>query len=737
MINTILICTMSLNFGGAETHILELCIDLKSRGHKVVVASSGGVYVPVLEAAGITHYEIPMDKREIPAMIKSYFMLKKVIKKEKPDIVHAHARIPGFICGFLRKTMRFPFVTTAHGVFDVSGSLRYLTNWGQKTIAVSEDIKDYLINNYGLSASDICTTINGIDTVKFSPESPTGDLRGELGISGGSPVLCNVSRLDTEACIVSRQLIELAPELEKKLPDIQLIIVGGGDSYDELCEKAALSNAATGKNTVIMTGWRTDISAIVSLCDVFVGVSRAALEAMALEKPCVLSGSQGFMGLLTPDNWQQSAATNFCCRGYVMSTQELLLNELFAFFRDISEEERLRLGAFTRKQVERDYSVRRMTDDCLNTYNSVRKTKYNVLMSGYYGYGNAGDEAILQSIHKSIEGIGGDVSVTVLSNSPENTKARYGCNAVKRFNALDVFRAILRCDVLVSGGGSLLQDYTSTRSLIYYLMIMRAARFLGKKVMVYANGVGPVSKKANRKRVKKAVEHADLVTLRDPSSYDELKKMGIRRNDVVVTADPVFLLPRDSKADPAPILEAAGLPDNTPYVVVSVRDWPEAGSFSQEVAALCDYTSKKYGAAIVLLAMQSARDSGISNQVANFMSGGAYVLDGSYSTSELMGIFGGAEFVFAMRFHALIFAAKMKVPFAAIIYDPKVAAYTELLKMPGAGSVSCFLASEAEHAADYIAENREKLSKILEEKSTELEALAKHDTELLFGLLQQ
>ena len=737
MINTILICTMALDIGGAETHILELSLDLKSRGYRVIVASNGGVYVPLLEEAGITHYAIPMDRREIPAMLKSYFMLKKVIKKEKPDIVHAHARIPGFICGLLRKTIRFPFITTAHGVFDVSGSLRYLTNWGQKTIAVSEDIKEYLIKNYGMPEADIYTTINGIDTAKFSPENTSTCLCGEFGIDTDAPVICNVSRLDTAAAMVSRQLIEIAPELEKKLPGVRVIIVGGGEDYEELCEKANAVNEATGKRTVIMTGWRTDISNIAALCDVFVGVSRAALEAMSMEKPCILSGSQGFMGLLTPENWQEAATTNFCCRGHVMSTQELLINEIVSFFNNTDTAERTRLGAFTRSQVEKDYSVRRMTDDCLLAYDHVRKKKYNVLMSGYYGYGNAGDEAILQSIRESIESVGGDVSVTVLSKNPENTEARYGCEAVRRFNAIAVVRAISRCDVLVSGGGSLLQDYTSTRSLIYYLVIMQAARFLGKKVMVYANGIGPVRKKANRARVKKAVERANLVTLRDPSSYEELKNMGCKRDDVIVTADPVFLLPREFKSDPAPILEAAGIPPQTPYAVVSVRDWPEAGDFSNEVAVLCKYTAEKYGVAIVLLAMQPTRDSHISNQVANFIGGGAYVLDGSYSTSELTGIFGGAEFALAMRFHALIFAAKMNVPFAAIIYDPKVEAYTKLLAMPSAGSVSGFSAAEAQSAIDQIAVKREKLSEILEEKSSELEALAKRDAELLFGLLQE
>ena len=96
-------------------------------------------------------------------------------------------------------------------------------------------------------------------------------------------------------------------------------------------------------------------------------------------------------------------------------------------------------------------------------YEAVRKKRYSVVMSGYYGFNNSGDEAILHSIHRNIELSGLDASITVLSNDPADTNRRYGYNAVPRFHLLSVLRTIGRCDVLISGGGSLLQDRTSTR----------------------------------------------------------------------------------------------------------------------------------------------------------------------------------------------------------------------------------------------------------------------------------
>ena len=146
----ILMATMGLDIGGAETHIVELSKELKHRGHEVVIVSNGGVYVPEITAAGIRHYDAPLHRRSLSDMRRSLAILRDVIRQEQPDVVHAHARIPGFLCGRLQRSMGFPFVTSCHGVYQVSGALRLLSNWGDRTLAVSEDIRDYLIHQYNI-----------------------------------------------------------------------------------------------------------------------------------------------------------------------------------------------------------------------------------------------------------------------------------------------------------------------------------------------------------------------------------------------------------------------------------------------------------------------------------------------------------------------------------------------------------------------------------------------------------
>lgn len=200
----ILMATMGMNIGGAETHILELSKELKHQGHDVIIVSNGGVYVPEIEAAGIRHYQAPMHRRGFREMRRSRTILRDIISRERPDVVHAHARIPAFLCGSLQKRMGFPFVTTAHWVFDTSGILRYLTNWGQRTVAVSEDIKEYLIREYGLPPEHISVTINGIDTEKFSPAVSGERVIREFGLDASRPILSYVSRMDADRALVAR-----------------------------------------------------------------------------------------------------------------------------------------------------------------------------------------------------------------------------------------------------------------------------------------------------------------------------------------------------------------------------------------------------------------------------------------------------------------------------------------------------------------------------------------------------
>ena len=374
--------------------------------------------------------------------------------------------------------------------------------------------------------------------------------------------------------------------------------------------------------------------------------------------------------------------------------------------------------------------------DCLKVYDQVRRRRYNVVMSGYYGFSNAGDDAILQSIQEGIVAASEDISITVLSNDPALTERLYGLDAVPRFQVWKVLRALRRCDALLSGGGSLLQDRTSTRSLLYYLSIIRLAERFHKPVMLYANGIGPVSKPANRRRVKKAVERAALVTLRDRSSAKELQDMGVGRSDLYVTADPVFNLPPAPEKRGQELLETAQLPQGVPFAAVSVRDWPGTGEFPRQLAALCDHLRRAYGMEILFLMMQPGHDRAATQQVRQAMEEPSYLLEESCTPQELMAVLGQARLCVAMRLHTLIFAARMAVPCLGLVYDPKVESYLQELELPSAGHVERFDAREAISCADRLMADYDVVLSRLRDKSQALAQAALRNEELLLQLLE-
>ena len=172
----ILMVTMGMGIGGAETHIIELCRALTSRGVLVSVASAGGELVMALKESGAHHIYAPLDKKDPLSMMRSSAILSREIKRNKYDIVHAHARIPAFICGVLQSRLGLRFVTSAHYDFRVNGALRKMTDWGEHTFAVSDDLRRYLLREYGTCGDNVTVTVNGIDTGHFSP-SKAEDIR--------------------------------------------------------------------------------------------------------------------------------------------------------------------------------------------------------------------------------------------------------------------------------------------------------------------------------------------------------------------------------------------------------------------------------------------------------------------------------------------------------------------------------------------------------------------------------
>lgn len=366
----IMLSLMKLDIGGAETHVVELAKELKRRGWEVLVTSNGGAFVDELEGVGIKHYTVPLQNKNPKNVATAFKRLRQIIEEEKVDIVHSHARIPSFILGRLHRKMGFPFVTTAHWVFTTKYGLKYITDWGQKTVAVSEDIKKYLMDNYNMPEEDITVTINGIDTDKFSPETDAKPAMEEFGLKDEDNTIVYVSRMDESRSLVAHHLIEAVERLDPIVENLRALIVGDGDDFEKVKAEADSLNEKLGRDAILLAGARVDIAELIAPAKLFVGVSRAALEAMAEAKPTIVAGNEGYIGRFDESKLEEALSTNFCCRGCGESTADKLAQDIGEFF-GMWQEDRDRLGAYGRQLILDSYSVKRMTDDTESVYKKV------------------------------------------------------------------------------------------------------------------------------------------------------------------------------------------------------------------------------------------------------------------------------------------------------------------------------------------------------------------------------
>lgn len=758
----ILMATMRLDIGGAETHIVELSKALKRRGIEVYVASSGGAYEKELTEAGIEHIYVPLSGKKPTDVFKAYKILKRIIIEKNIDVVHGHARIPCFILNAIRRTVNFRFVTTAHWVFSLKFPYKYISKWGDRSLAVSDDIKKYLTDNYHIRPGNIRVTINGIDTEKFSRDTDYSDVAAEFDLRPGKRRIVSVSRMDSDRSLAAHKLIAIAERLDEAFGDIEILIVGGGNDFENMKNAADNVNQKLNKKIIKYTGSRTDINKLVASGEIFIGVSRAALEAMAAEKPSIIAGNEGYIGIFGEDKLPAAIDTNFCCRGCEATDEDKLFRDITALL-SMTEAERANIGAYSKSVVEDYYSIETMADDAMKMYVSIIKNEgindvtidefsdieqyiyplvktkhYDVMISGYYGFDNSGDDSILKAIINNLKELKPNIRILALSNNPKQTKAVYGVDSIHRFNLFKIYRCLKRTSLLISGGGSLIQDVTSDKSLTYYLAIIKLAQRAGAKVMMYANGIGPVKNKHNYAKIKAALSDVDLITLREESSESELKKIGVKNDNIMITADPAFTLKPTTDETVNSILIKTGLSPDSDFICISVRPWNTINSeFEKIIAAAAEYAKDKYGLPSVFIPMQCPKDIPLSSRIVKKLPGTAYMAPENLTPPEIIGLAKRAKIVVGMRLHILIYAAAVNTPIIGLIYDPKVKSVMENIRQKYSISIDSLNPVTICGFIDEIMQNREAIVAEIEQNASKAAEKAVETAKLAIDLISE
>jgi len=358
------------------------------------------------------------------------------------------------------------------------------------------------------------------------------------------------------------------------------------------------------------------------------------------------------------------------------------------------------------------------------------------LISGYYGFGNLGDEALLEVIVGRLRARFPALELEVLSATPEATTARLGIAATPRWNFRLVREAIGRADVVLSGGGGLLQNATSIRSIVYYAGILREAIKQRRKTMIFAQSIGPLDM-VGRILVRHFCRGVDRATVRDARSLHLLHSL-LPGTTVEQTADPVFLY--DLPAREADLSDEGLDPSQGRYAIVSVRKIAALKEGTKAIARAVDRLSSEHGLRVGFLPLGGAPDAEVATTIIRACATAPMLLP-ECDLAKAAAILRGAHAVIGMRLHALILAARFNVPFLAIPYDPKVAALCEDLAyplgplwVPGQSAPSD---ASVDAAVDRLMSEHDSLAEHLRERIAVVRASAERNFEVLGELLRE
>ncbi len=673
--------------GGAKTHVLSLLGGLKEKHDVHLVCFMEGEFAQDARKMGISTQVLPgHDFRQICRK------LTELIEAEKIELVHCHGSRANLVGFFLKRNLRIPLITTIHSdpKLDYLGrpfsnltygaanrlALRHMDGW----VCVSKQLRDmqveagrdpgrtFIINN-GVDFSHIHAAVSREQYWKDNGLS----LEQDSVVFGIAARISPVKDMGT--------LIRAFSKAVAQNPKIRLAIAGDGEQRKEL-EQLAKELCPAG--TVKFLGWISDTDSYYNAIDVNMLTSLSeglpyAIPEGARMRCATIATRVGAVPTIVIDG-----ETGFLASPGDVDTIAERMTQVAG---DRTLRERLGLAIF--EKVHREFSAEatvrtqeEIYEKVIRRYHRSLRGEGGVLICGAYGRGNIGDESVLKAIVRQLYDEDEDVPVCVMSKRPNKTALAANTRSVYTFSLIKMRKEMKKAQLFISGGGSLIQDATSTRSLLFYLYAIYRAHKMGCKVMMYGCGIGPIRRKKNQKLAAKIINRCvDLTALRDPESAEVLRKLGVNKPVIRITADPALL--QGVSEDGQGIYEAyrteAGIAKNGMYCLFSLRPWGSAKQLIREFAAAAEYVYDKYGMTPVFFQLEPLKDKDITQQIVELVRCPKVVLPVMEDSDLACALMKDMKLVVSMRLHALIFATGQKIPVAGIVYDPKVKGYMDYL----------------------------------------------------------
>ncbi len=671
--------------GGAKTHVLSLLRDLNQTIDARLVCFREGEF-----AREAREMQIPTTIFQGNRLWRTCRELKAYIREGGFDIIHCHGSRANMMGILMRRATGLPVVTTVHSDYKLDylgrplGRLTYgnINAFALRKfdyyIGVSDAMVDLLIRR-GFPPERFYAIYNGLRfDVERTLRDRTAYLRG-LGarVEEDSVVVGIAARLNPvkDVATLIRGFARAAAECGR----LRLVIAGDGAQRAAL---QRLSQQLGVAEKVCFAGWLEDMDSFYQALDINTLTSLSETFPYALTE-----GARYALATVSSRVGGVPYLIDHAVNGFLFSPGDdrTLGEDLLR----LAEDEALRrqMGRRLRDKAAEKYSLRRTVETQLQIYADILRRhsrqagkRDGVLICGAYGKENAGDEAILRAIIREMREIDPYLPITVLSRRPMRTKLVYRVDAIHTFQMPRWSRRMRKTRLYISGGGSLIQDVTSRRSLWYYLYNMRAAKRRGNQVMMYGCGIGPVIRQHHRELSAKTMNrYVDAITLREPDSLRELRDMGVKNPAVYLSADPALILP----AAPPEVVDSAMLSHNIPldgdYLCFALRKWPGFEEKLPAIRAAAAYAYREYGLTPLFLAVEQLKDPEILLKAAEGLTVPYCMMTGSDDPAAIAGVLARMRAVVSMRLHALIFAAGQGVPLVGLVYDPKVSAFLKYI----------------------------------------------------------
>ena len=664
--------------GGAKTHVHSLLAGLTPKIQVKMVCFTDGPFTQEARALGIDT-QVIADKNLLSTLRK----LVALVKADGYDIIHSHGSRGNMMAALLAHKTGLPTVSTVHSDYRLDYLGRPISRLTYGTIntlalrklkyriGVSDAMVDMLISR-GFDPERLFSIYNGLDFTPRTPAMARAEYFRSVGLEADdSCVVAGIAaRLNPVKDIAT--LIRGFAIAHEDFPNLRLLIAGDGEEMDNL--KALAAELGVSKE-VCFAGWVSDTDSFYHAIDINTLTSISETFPYALTE-----GARAGLPTVSSQVGGVSYLIDHGSNGFLFQPgdAQALAGHLLTLARD--QDLRKTMGRRLYEKADREFSIEATIQRQLEIYETILRYEKNgrdqVVICGAYGRGNAGDDAILLAILTELRTIDPDLTFQVFSRKPEETRMTYRVNSFYIFNLFQAIRNFKKAKLSINGGGSLMQDVTSSRSLWFYLWTLASAKRHGCPVIMYGCGIGPIKGDSNRIRAAKVINrYVDAITLRDPNSLKELESMGVTKPKISLAADTTVILPPAAPDVLDGILESHGIPADGQYVGFALRPWPNFEEKLSHIAAAADYVYEKYGMTPVFFPLEPRLDLDASKRVISRMKGPHHLLTGHFTAGQTIGILSRMKVVVSMRLHGLIFSASQGVPLVGIVYDQKVSSF--------------------------------------------------------------